>query len=89
MNDSKKYSLFLIIILLINTVIILVVAKHKLSSNTNYFSNENQTDVLDYEQQISIDYPSNIVDGLQFVNEYSQVNNNQNQYTSLIDEDDY
>jgi len=109
-SESKKYSIFLITILLINTVIILVVAKNKMHSNNNennlsvqnqsdvndyipihYQHVQNQSDVNDYipihyQQDISMDSLPDIEE--ESVDEYNQINNDQQQYTSLIQEDD-
>jgi len=92
-SESKKYSIFLITILLINTVIILVVAKNKMHSNNNENNLfvQNQSDVNDYipihyQQDISMDSLPDIEE--ESVDEYNQINNDQQQYTSLIQEDD-
>lgn len=63
------------------------------NNNENSLSVQNQSDVNDYmpmpiddQQEISMDSLPDIEEGL--IDEYNQVNNDQQQYTSLIQEDD-
>jgi len=67
--EPKKYAILLTLVLLINTVILIVIAKNKTSNKINELSIQNENNLYEYESsdlfygQLLPDYPYDISNG--------------------------
>ncbi len=85
-SETKKYTIFLTFVLLINTVIIIVIAINKTSNKVNELSIKNEDNLYKHElsdlsyEQLPSDYLTDLIELDDLIAKTSNVNNQQNNY---------